>query len=90
MTRLFDAGFVERFRPQTLRGSYQQTYGLAREGSRAAERTGELSPALKFAPHRRACLARTGPRAAERDRSGVKWRAAALEARGRRGRARPS
>jgi hypothetical protein len=23
MTRLFDGGFVERFRPQTLRGSYQ-------------------------------------------------------------------
>ncbi len=25
MTRLFEAGFVERFRPQTLRGSYQWT-----------------------------------------------------------------
>jgi predicted transcriptional regulator len=30
MTRLFEAGFVERFRPQTLRGSYQWTYCLRR------------------------------------------------------------
>lgn len=54
MTRLFDAGFVERFRPQTLRGSYQWTYCLARDGFRAAQQTGELSPALKFAPRREA------------------------------------
>jgi hypothetical protein len=54
MTRLFDAGFVERFRPQTLRGSYQWTYCLARDGFRAAEQTGELSPGLKFAPRREA------------------------------------
>jgi hypothetical protein len=52
MTRLFEAGFVERFRPQTLRGSYQWTYCLARDGFRAAEQTGELSPGLKFAPRR--------------------------------------
>ncbi len=52
MTRLFEAGFVERFRPQTLRGSYQWTYCLARDGFRAAEQTGELSPSLKFAPRR--------------------------------------
>jgi hypothetical protein len=54
MTRLFDAGFVERFRPQTLRGSYQWTYCLARDGFRAAQQTGELSPVLKFAPRREA------------------------------------
>jgi hypothetical protein len=54
MTRLFDAGFVERFRPQTLRGSYQWTYCLARDGFRAAEQTGELAPGLKFAPRREA------------------------------------
>lgn len=54
MTRLFDAGFVERFRPQTLRGSYQWTYCLARDGFRAAEQTGELSRGLKFAPRREA------------------------------------
>jgi hypothetical protein len=54
MTRLFDAGLVERFRPQTLRGSYQWTYCLARDGFRAAEQTGELPPVLKFAPRREA------------------------------------
>lgn len=52
MTRLFEAGFVERFRPQTLRGSYQWTYCLARDGFRAAEQTDELAPGLKFAPRR--------------------------------------
>lgn len=54
MTRLFDAGFVDRFRPQTLRGSYQWTYCLARDGFRAAEQTGELAPGLNFAPRREA------------------------------------
>jgi hypothetical protein len=54
MTRLFEAGFVERFRPQTLRGSYQWTYCLARDGFRAAEQTGELAPGPKFAPRREA------------------------------------
>ncbi len=54
MTRLFEAGFVERFRPQTLRGSYQWTYCLARDGYRAAQQTGELAPNLKFAPRREA------------------------------------
>ena len=52
MTRLFDAGFVERFRPQTLRGSYQWTYCLARDGFRAAQQTGELAagPEVRAAP----------------------------------------
>jgi hypothetical protein len=54
MTRLFEAGFVGRFRPQTLRGSYQWTYCLARNGFRAAQQTGELAAGLKFAPRREA------------------------------------
>jgi hypothetical protein len=54
MTRLFEAGFVERFRPQTLRGSYQWTYCLARDGFRAAEQTGQLAAGLKFAQRREA------------------------------------
>lgn len=54
MTRLFDAGLVERSRPQTLRGSYQWTYCLARDGFRAAQQTGELADGLKFAPRREA------------------------------------
>lgn len=52
MTRLFEAGFVERFRPQTLRGSYQWTYCLARDGFRAAQQTDEMPTALKFTPRR--------------------------------------
>ena len=52
LTRLFEAGFVERFRPQTLRGSYQWTYCLARDGHRAAQQTGELAAEPKFAPRR--------------------------------------
>jgi len=52
LTRLFEAGFVERFRPQTLRGSYQWTYCLARDGFRAAQQTGELASSLKFAARR--------------------------------------
>ena len=54
MSRVFEAGFVERFRPQTLRGSYQWTYCLARDGFRAAEQTGQLAAGLKFAPRREA------------------------------------
>lgn len=54
MTRLVAAGFVERFRPQTLRGSYQWTYCLARDGFRAAQQTGALAASLKFAPRREA------------------------------------
>lgn len=54
MTRLFEAGFVERFRPQTLRGSYQWTYCLARDGFRAAGQTGELASGLKFVLRREA------------------------------------
>jgi hypothetical protein len=52
MTLLFEAGFVERFRPQTIRGSYQWTYCLARDGYRAAEQAGGLPAGLKFAPRR--------------------------------------
>jgi hypothetical protein len=54
MTRLVAAGLVERFRPQTLRGSYQWTCCLARDGFRAAQQTGELAASLKFAPRREA------------------------------------
>ena len=52
MTRLFEAGFVERFRPQTLRGSYQWTYclGARRVPRGAADRRARHR--LKFAPRR--------------------------------------
>lgn len=52
MARLFTAGLVDRFRPQTVRGAYQWTYCLARGGFRAAEQAGSLPAGLKFAPRR--------------------------------------
>jgi hypothetical protein len=52
LTRLFEAGLVERFRPQTLRGAFQWTYCLARDGFCAAEQSGALPEGLKFTPRR--------------------------------------
>ena len=85
MTRLFDAGFVERFRPQTLRGSYQWTYCLARDGFRAAaaDRRAVANPEVRAAPradlrlplrHPRPARQRVGPalpRAARRATAGL-------------------
>lgn len=52
LTKLFDAGYVERFRPQTIRGSYQWIYCLARDGHRAAQQSGRLPEELRFTPRR--------------------------------------
>ena len=52
LTRLFEAGLLERFRPQTLRGAFQWTYCLTLEGFRAAEQSGELPQELRFTPRR--------------------------------------
>ena len=52
LTRLFEAGYVERFRPQTIRGSYQWIYCLARDGHRAAQQAGELPAEWKFTARR--------------------------------------
>ena len=52
LTKLFEAGYVERFRPQTIRGSYQWIYCLARDGHRAAQQGGELPDSLRFTPRR--------------------------------------
>jgi len=52
LTKLFEAGYVERFRPQTIRGSYQWIYCLARDGHRAAQQGGELAADLRFTPRR--------------------------------------
>ena len=52
LTRLFEAGLLERFRPQTMRGAFQWTYCLTREGFRAAEQSGGLPDGLKFTPRR--------------------------------------
>ncbi|HVE68439.1 MAG TPA: replication-relaxation family protein [Solirubrobacteraceae bacterium] len=52
MTQLFEAGLVERFRPQTIRGAFQWTYCLTSDGFRAAQQSGELPAGLKFTPRR--------------------------------------
>lgn len=52
LTRLFEAGYVERFRPQTIRGSYQWIYCLARDGHRAAQQSGELDEDVRFTSRR--------------------------------------
>jgi hypothetical protein len=52
LTRLFEAGYVERFRPLTIRGSYQWIYCLARDGHRAAQQSGELPEEARFTPRR--------------------------------------
>lgn len=52
LAKLHAAGYVERFRPQTIRGSYQWIYCLARDGHRAAQQAGELPAEAKFTPRR--------------------------------------
>ena len=52
LTRLFESGYVERFRPQTIRGSYQWIYCLARDGHRAAQQSGELDEDVRFTSRR--------------------------------------
>jgi hypothetical protein len=52
LTKLFEAGYVERFRPQTIRGSYQWVYCMARDGHRAAQQAGELGADVRFTPRR--------------------------------------
>lgn len=52
MAKLHAAGYVERFRPQTIRGSYQWIYCLARDGHRAAQQAGELAAETRFTSRR--------------------------------------
>jgi hypothetical protein len=52
MTQLFEAGLVERFRPQTIRGAFQWTYCLTRDGFRAVEQSRAVPDGLKFTPRR--------------------------------------
>jgi hypothetical protein len=52
LAKLFAAGYVERFRPQTIRGAYQWIYCLARDGHRAAQQAGELGFDVRFTSRR--------------------------------------
>jgi hypothetical protein len=48
LTRLFEMGYLERFRPVARRGSFPWTYQLGREGHRLLQRTGVLPAGERF------------------------------------------
>jgi Replication-relaxation len=47
---LFDAGYLERFRPVTRRGSFPWTYQLAADGHRLLQRAGVIAHGERFNP----------------------------------------
>ena len=49
---LFEAGYVDRFRPISRRGSFPWTYQLAAEGHRLLRRAGEIPDRERFQPRR--------------------------------------
>lgn len=48
LSKLFDAGFVERFRPITRRGSFPWTYQLGSEGHRLLQRHGVIAEGARY------------------------------------------
>jgi hypothetical protein len=52
LRRLFDAGYLERFRPITRRGSFPWTYHLANSGHRLLQQHGIIAPGQRFALRR--------------------------------------
>jgi hypothetical protein len=48
LSKLFDAGFVERFRPVTRRGSFPWTYQLGSEGHRLLQRHGVIDERSRY------------------------------------------
>lgn len=48
LTRLFAAGYLDRFRPVARRGSFPWTYQLGREGHRLLQRTGVLAATERY------------------------------------------
>jgi hypothetical protein len=50
LTKLFAAGYLDRFRPVAQRGSFPWTYQLGREGHRLLQRAGLLDPAARHEP----------------------------------------
>lgn len=49
LSKLFEAGYVERFRPITRRGSYPWVYQLGAEGHRLLQRHGVIAPGHRYA-----------------------------------------
>jgi protein involved in plasmid replication-relaxation len=52
LTKLFDAGFVDRFRPVTRSGSFPWTYQLGPEGHRLLREIGRLDTRARFQSHK--------------------------------------
>ena len=52
LRKLFDAGYLERFRPITRRGSFPWTYHLANVGHRLLQQHHIIAPGQRFAPRR--------------------------------------
>lgn len=50
LTKLFSAGYLDRFRPVARRGSFPWTYRLGREGHRLLQRTELISASERFEP----------------------------------------
>jgi hypothetical protein len=50
LRKLFDAGYIERFRPLARRGSYPWTYHLAERGHRLLRREGLIPPTQRYYP----------------------------------------
>jgi Replication-relaxation len=50
LVKLFRAGYVERFRPYSPRGSYEWTYFLSAAGHRLLRDLGVVDPASRFKP----------------------------------------
>jgi hypothetical protein len=48
LLKVFKAGYVERFRPVALRGSFPWTYYLGREGHRLLQRAGLIEPRERY------------------------------------------
>lgn len=49
LSKLFEAGYVERFRPITRRGSFPWVYQLGAEGHRLLQRHGVIPPGQRYA-----------------------------------------
>ena len=52
LTKLFDAGLVDRFRPVARTGSFPWTYQLGPEGHRLLREIGRLDARARFQPHK--------------------------------------
>jgi DNA-binding Lrp family transcriptional regulator len=52
LRKLFEAGYIERFRPITRRGSFPWTYDLAQEGHRLLQQHGLVPVGQRFATRR--------------------------------------